>query len=426
MLKASTPTGASRTHAGLDAARRSPGFWAFVDQGIVSIGSFLVTLVLARRLPVAEFGVFGVLVGVLLTANTAHASFIGIPLMVLSGGKGNRDRLPAVALGWTVPSCALFIAVLAVTVVVLGRPGLLPWAALALVGGQVQETLRRSLMGRLQFGRAIGGDAISYLGQAGGVLGLALLGRATIAAAFVVMAATSLLAAALQLWQVRPAVDIRAFSRDTVQPFWRLGRALIVINGIGVLTFQCFPWLLASLQGVAEVGSFQALYTMVGFANPLMLAVGSIVTTRVAHVQEARVDGRRALELGVARRYGLLGGVPLALYGGALLAVPGFALRAFFGSGSAYRFLVPDLRIFVLFAFAQYTYFVLAGVLNARQDTRSLFRAQAISALTVPLAVLPLILFASVRGAVVGAVVSAGVRAGVAARRALRPEGPRT
>lgn len=406
------------------ARKRSPGFWAFVDQGVVSIGSFLVTLVLARRLPVAEFGVFGILLGILMTAATAHASFIGIPLMVLSGRKAHTEQLTVVALSATVPSCALFTGAIAVTLVVLGRPGLLPWAALALVGGQVQETLRRSLMGRLQFGRAICGDAVSYLGQAAGVLCLALLGRATISGAFVVMGLTSLLAAFLQLWQVRPTIDFRAFRRETIQPFWRLGRALIVINGIGVLTFQCYPWLLASLRGVAEVGSFQALYTMVGFANPLMLAVGSIVTTRVAHVQESGIDGRRTIELALARRYGLLGGLPLALYGGALLVAPGIALRTFFGRGSAYRLLVPDLRIFVLFAVAQYVYFVLAGVLSARQDTGSLLRAQTISAFAVPLVTLPLIIFASVRGAVAGAVVTAAVRAGVAARRVLRHQGP--
>jgi len=377
---------------------------------------------MARQLAPAEFGVFAVLLGVLMTASTAHASFIGIPLMVLSGSKERRHGLPAIALGCTVPSCALFSVVLTVTLLVLGRPGLLLWACLALVGGQLQETLRRSLMGRLQFGRAIIGDVVSYGGQAGGILSLAAAGRATISGAFAVMAATSLAAAGLQVWQVRPSVASGTFGREAVEPFWQLGRALIAINGIGVLTFQCFPWLLASLRGVTAVGSFQALYTMVGFANPLMLAVGSIVTARVAHIDEADPERRRTLELRAARRYGILGGAPLALYSGALLVAPGFALRMFFGPSSAYRSLVPDLRIFVLFSAAQYLYFVLAGVLNARQDTRSLFRAQATSALAVPLVTLPLILIASLRGAVVGAVVTAAVRAGVAARRMVQRE----
>jgi len=398
----------------------SASVWAFADQGVVSLGSFMVTLVMARQLTTAEFGVFAILLGIQVTASTGHFSLIGIPLMVLSGNKERRDQLPAVALGCTLLTSGAFTVLLAVTVLVLGRPDLLLLAALALVSSQVQETLRRSLMGRLQFGRAVVGDAVSYLGQAGGVLALAVAGRLTIAGAFAVMAATSVAAAGVQLWQVRPSIQMGSYRRETFEPFWRLGRSLIVINGIGVVTFQCFPWLLGSLRGVTAVGAFQALYTMVGFANPLMLAVGSIVTARVAHIDEAEPERRRALELGAALRYGILGGAPLALYSGALLVAPGFALEMFFGPNSAYRSLVPDLRIFVLFSAAHYLYFVLAGVLCARQDTRSLFWAQATSALAVPLVTLPLILVASLRGAVVGAVVTAAVRAGVAARRVVQ------
>jgi hypothetical protein len=74
----------------------------------------------------------------------------------------------------------------------------------------------------------------------------------------------------------------------------------------------------------------------------------------------------------------------------------------------------------VLFSIAQYGYFVVAGVLNARQDTKALFRAQMASALTVPLLAAPLIAARSTLGAVIGAVISATVRGGVAGFGVLR------
>ncbi|MDQ6838978.1 MAG: hypothetical protein M3137_11770 [Actinomycetota bacterium] len=398
------------------AVPRSTGLWALGDQGVVSVGTFLVTLVLGRRLPAAEFGVFGVLLGILVTANTAHASLIGIPLMVLTGRRTDARSLPPAALAWTLVSAAVFTAVLTVALLVLGRPGLLPWAECALLGSQLQETLRRSLIGRLQFRRATSGDGLSYLGQAVGVTILAATGNLTVASALAVMALTSLAAAAVQAAQVRPRFAQGALGRDAVEPFWQLGKSLLLVNGIGALTIQAILWLLGAVHGISAVGSFQALLTVMGFTNPLMLAVNSVVTTRIAHTDENDPAVRRRMEVSVARRYGLLFGLPLVAYCAVLLATPEVALRLFFGSSSPYRALAGELRVFVFFSMTQYLYFVLAGVLNARQDTRSLLRAAVASALTVPLLGVPLTVGASVGGAAVATVVTAGTRALVAAR----------
>jgi len=401
------------------AVQRSTGLWALGDQGVVSVGTFGVTLVLGRQLPAADFGVFGVILGILVTANTAHASLIGIPLMVLTGRSSDRAALPTAALAWTVGCAAVFSVVLTIAVLVLGRPGLLLWAELALLGTQLQETLRRSLIGRLQFRQATGGDAISYLGQAGAVMVLASVGHLTLATALGAMSLTSLVAAALQAVQVRPRFKRGALHRDAVEPFWRIGKALLLTNGIGALTIQSVLWLLGAVDGITAVASFQALLTVMGFTNPLMLAVNSVVTTHIAHADEADPEAHRRVELTVARRYGLLFGIPLVAYCAVLLAVPEVALRLFFGSSSPYLALSTELRVFVVFSVMQYVYFVLAGVLNAREDTRSLLRASVASALTVPLLGVPLTVLASVAGATVAAVLSAATRALVTSRQVL-------
>ncbi len=403
----------------LRAVQRSTGLWALADQGIVSIGTFLVTLVLGRRLPTVDFGVFGVVLGILVTANIAHASLIGIPLMVLTGRSADRTGLPTAALAWTLVCAAAFSVALTIAVLVLGRPGLLPWAELALLGSQVQETLRRSLIGRLHFRKAIPGDALSYLGQAVAVMVMAAVGHLTVSGALAMMGLTSFAAAALQAAQVRPRLERGALGRDAVEPFWRIGKTLLLVNGIGALTIQGVLWLLGAVHGIAAVASFQALLTVMGFTNPLMLAVNSVVTTHIAHSDETDPVALRRVELTVARRYGLLFGIPLVAYCAALLVVPEVALRLFFGSSSPYLALVTELRIFVVFSVMQYVYFVLAGVLNAREDTRSLLRAAVASAITVPLLGVPLTVAASVGGAAGAAVLSAATRALVASRQVL-------
>ncbi|MDQ6839033.1 MAG: MATE family efflux transporter [Actinomycetota bacterium] len=400
-------------------ARHSSGLWAIIDQGIVSIGTFAVTVILARRLPASEFGVFGVLLGIQVMALTVHTSLIGIPLMVFTGRSTRPDHLPTVALGLAAILTGPFAVAMTAAVFVLERPGVLPWAVLALVGLEIQETLRRSMMGRLQFRRVAGGDAVSYLGQAAGAALVTAVGRPTVSSALGVMGLSSLAAAALQLWQVRPAFGARAFSRDTVEPFWRLGRALVGINGIGALTVQAVMWLLGALHGVAAVGSYQALLAVVSPTNPMMIAANSIVTTRASNLHEPELGARRRDELRVARRYGIALGIPFAAYCVVLLVAPRMALSVFFGPSSAYRSLSTDLRILVGFSIAQYLSFVFAGVLNARQDTRTLLRSQLAGAVVVPLAV-PVIAVGALGAAVAATSVSALARAAIAARGVLR------
>lgn len=402
----------------LIAGWRSPAAWAVIDQGIVSVGTFAVTVLLARRLPASQFGVFGVLLGIQVTALTVHTSLIGVPLMVLTGRSSRQSHLPTVALGLAAIATAVFTAALGVAVFVLGRPGLLPWAAFALVWLEVQETLRRSLMGRLQFRRAVGGDTVSYLGQAVGVGLFALSGRPTVGGALTIMGASSLAGACLQFWQVRPAFDAPAFTGDTVAPFWRLGRALVGINGIGALTLQSVIWLLGLFHGVAAVGSYQALLAVVSPTNPMMLAANSIVTTKAANIGEPGAGIRRRQELGVARRFGMMLGIPFAVYCAVLLIFPHLALSVFFGPSSIYRSVATDLRILVTFSLSQFVYFVLSGVLNARQDTRTLVQSQLAAAAMIPLMV-PVIAAGSVGASVLATVLSAIARTTVALRGVL-------
>lgn len=79
-------------------------------------------------------------------------------------------------------------------------------------------------MGRLDFGGAVLGDAISYVGQAVGILWLVASGRPTIAAAFFIMETTSL-AAALQFWQVRPPLNIPAGGSARRRQGWSVSGA---------------------------------------------------------------------------------------------------------------------------------------------------------------------------------------------------------
>src|SRR4051794_3437451 len=57
-------------------------FWALGDQGIVSLGNFVTNLILARTLPLAELGLYGILYELGLFLNSMQAATILFPLNV--------------------------------------------------------------------------------------------------------------------------------------------------------------------------------------------------------------------------------------------------------------------------------------------------------------------------------------------------------
>lgn len=411
----------TQRHRGLSGLWSGPNVWAVADQSLLSIGNFVVTFVLARQLPAHEFGVFAVVLGVLILATTTHTSLIGIPLLVRGGGEREDVRELAVAgLFLAALVSTVFSVVLAATVLVLDRPSLFIPAVCALFAWQTQETLRRSLMAQRAFGRAAGGDALSYLGQATLIVGLTVYGRPTVARAFMIIALTSLAASLLQFWQVRPRIRSAGPLRDAVIGLCRLGKWLVLTNFIGGAAELAPIWLLAAIHGAPRAGAFQALITVVGVANPVLLAMNSLVTTGASWVREGDLERRSAHELEQGKRFGALGAILIMPYVLVVLAVPGFVLGLFFGRNSVYVDQAGPLRIFVLGYLLLYTWFVLAGVLNARQDKRAVLAAQGSAAGVIALIGAPLIAMFSVAGASVAASAASGARAGIALRCTLR------
>jgi O-antigen/teichoic acid export membrane protein len=414
----------ARIARGARSTWRATGLWAIADQSLVSAGNFVVAVAVARAVPPSELGAFGVLLGVIMASGAVHASVVGLPLLVLAGRRQaeQQDAMSA-ALALTGLSLAVYAPAMVAAALLVNRPGLLLPALFALAAVHLQDTLRRALMGRLQFRRAIWGDAVSYLGQAGVVVALAGAGRVSVAGAFLAMGGSSLAGAVVQWRQLRPRMRKIGFAGPTLTGFWRLGKALAFVNGIGAVTLYSLPWLLGALRDVRAVGSLQALLTVVALANPLMMAVNSLVTAKVAHVHGEDDLSRRSLQLAIARRYGFALGAPVAVFAVFLLAAPEQALRVFFGTDSPYGALTGELRLLVGFTVALYAYFVLAGVLAARADIRSMLRAQLAAAAALALAGIPLILVAGLAGALLAALLSSLARTLVAAAGLLRRSG---
>jgi O-antigen/teichoic acid export membrane protein len=126
--------------------RFNGAFWTLLDQGAISLGSFLVNVQLARQLDASEYGTFALLLGGFFLFQHFNGSFIHFPLMLrLAGGKEERSSdLVFVSLILTALSTSAFTAVAISCLVGFGRPDIAFAAAAYLFLWQFQDVLPRA------------------------------------------------------------------------------------------------------------------------------------------------------------------------------------------------------------------------------------------------------------------------------------------
>ena len=397
----------------LDRQKLGLGFWSQVDQGVVSLGSFMLGLILARSLPPAEYGVYALVWSALLFLRGFHTSLVTYPLSVdwAKTEPGKLNALVGGSLALTIALGLPLMAGAAVAAVIVGRPGLVPWAMGALLAGHFQETTRRALMAGLRHRATVLGDSVSYLGQVAGLWAVASSRRLSVEAAFAAMALTSLVAGFIQLRQLgAPAFETRVL-RALAARWWELGRWLLLATLLSVFTIQVFPWTVGLVRGPAEAGQYQAAANLLGATHPVLFGLGNLLVPAVA---QARVCGGLSASWRVARWYGLLGAVLLVPYLGVLWVWPGEVLRLVYGTGSPYMALETEVRLFAL-AYATIYIGQLAGsLLLGLEQSRASFWVTAACAAASVVVGMPLAAGYGVDGALAGLVVSRVVQVGSA------------
>jgi O-antigen/teichoic acid export membrane protein len=384
--------------------------WAFADQGVVSLGNFLTSLLLARQLRIAEYGTYVLILSSILIANSLHYALVTLPLVIKASSlSGSEQRKYATGSAWlTGVSSFLTIAIVMVSAVSLGRPRVVVIACLAAVAWQLQETMRRTLIAQLRYSTVIWGDTVSYLGQATILFAVAHARLLSIEFAFLAMAATSLLAALIQAIQVR--LTSLSFSGlvSNAREFWTLARWLLPAALIGPLTSQAYPWILTWTHGRDHAANFQALINVLGVTHPLLLSVSALVIPAVAAAKgTSRCSNARRLAWSYTWQFEAL----VAPYLIILLIWPGAVLRLYYGASSPFLSLLTPLRLMAVTYFFAFPMTVWAAALCGVERVRAGFRVQVLGATTTAVIGVPACMLFGVSGAASVDAISRAVRA---------------
>jgi O-antigen/teichoic acid export membrane protein len=382
---------------------RRRGIWALADQGVVSMGNCATSVILARSLSVGQFGLFAILLEVMLFLNSLQAAVVIYPLSV-KGAKLDTAGLRRLAGACLLLTC---LAGLPLAGTLVGASGALHsgnlmmgiLAGCALILWQGQETLRRAMMSQGDFKGILPGDIISYTGQAVAVMVLGAMGALTINRAFAIMGLTSLLAIIVQALQIGVGLPRMRELPAIVNDFWNMGRWVLIGSLTAIITTLSLSWTMAYFHGVDGVGQFQAMAGVLKLSNPLMLCLSGLIVPAAARA--LREGGLRMAEQ-VAFKYAMGAALFVAPYYAALIIVPSLALRIFYGRHSPLIDLTNELRVFVLSYSALFVAQVIGCFLNGIEQSRRAFAAQVAQTAATILVALPLTALYGLPGLLVG------------------------
>lgn len=389
-------------------------FGGLADQAIVSFGNFVLSLVLAHHLSSRDYGVFSVALSFILFLNLLHQAFITYPLSV-RGAPADADGfryLLSIATLLTPIFTLAVLPVLAVALLSVGRPDLLPLSFLALAAWQLHEVVRRGMLARARYRWAIAIDALRYLGAFGVVVAVA--SWVTIPAVFLILTGASVVSTAANApalhFCFRPALarlsQEMAIHRD-------MGAPVFLANLLLAFSTQWFLWLLAWVHGPAAAASLAALATVAAVASPLMYGAENVIVPEIARAR-ARLTFADVRAL-LCRRGGtcLLLAAPLFL---PLIAFPLQVLQTVYGRASPYAAHPADLQI-LAGAYATYLISaVLGAALRGFGANRGVFNMQLFPALFGIVGGTWLTWRYSVSGACIAALLAGVLRGAVAAR----------
>ena len=321
--------------------------WTLVDQGVVSLGNFLLNVLLARTLVEEDYGKFALFLGAIFILRNIDYSFISYPLSLRLCIANDEER--AGLLGNTVLLASVLALVLVVvmalgTTLLEGDNIVLP-ACLCYLCWQAQETSRRCLLADFHYRAAVSGDAISYVGQAVLVAYLAWLDAITLPTALYMMSVTFGVGAIVHASKLQFAWPNLAEARLLAREYLSVGKWSFVSYQLVLTRVQILPWMLAALAGTAATASLQAALNIANMMNPIIFGIGNAIPQVAAHAHrtEGAIGASRA-----AYGYILFGLGPLLLICAVAVLMPDLLLRTVYGPSSPYLAAAMGLQLLVV------------------------------------------------------------------------------
>ncbi|HBJ34530.1 MAG TPA: hypothetical protein DDZ51_07150 [Planctomycetaceae bacterium] len=280
-----------------------------IDQALMSLTSFIVTVFVGRACSQADFGYFVLGVTLAWLVLGIPNALIWVPYATKAPQRKSRYRLATLQGGSTAMLLALAFAIAGIPFVIavgLNAFSLVnvadseaPWLASYLVplavlflSMMLREHVRRLAIADFKGRALLQIDVVSCLTQLVVAAALLQTGRLTLANGFYAVAAGGIVCA------LRLAVDARdyRFCRRSIGVLsiqsWRFGKWLLAIAIIYLASDMSMRGILTGLHGATALGAFSAVALIGNIINPLVLAATLFTRSLAAKIfADSGIDG---------------------------------------------------------------------------------------------------------------------------------------
>jgi O-antigen/teichoic acid export membrane protein len=269
----------------------SQGILSIFDQAIVSATSFFTAVIVGRMSTPDEFGLYYLMLSVVLIASGVHEQLIAAPYMVYSKRRQGQELAEYAGSVWLhhlglMALVTLGLAVALVSCAIKGNQAMVSglWAVLCAAPLILcRDGIRRYNFANLHVKSAVLVDAIVAVIQLGGLTLLAYFGQLSLFRIYAVMGLACTAAAVVWYFADPPQIDLM---RDRALGDWRrnwgFGKWALRSYLIGSTTSFVMLWIVSLAVGATAAGFLGACTTLVGATNVILIGVANILTPQAA------------------------------------------------------------------------------------------------------------------------------------------------
>ncbi len=388
------------------------GYITFIDQSIVSFVHFLTSLLLARFLVPAEFGIWVLAYSVLVFAYGVQHALIISPMMVLGAATKGDDAKNYFT------STGIMQAIFGITVIIifLITSGILHiiykkpettyiFLAMSITSFSFlgQEFFRRTLFAQLKAKEALKNDIVCYGLQIIGIITLFYAGILNAVNTFWIIALSALLAIIYGYYQCHNLLKPRlVLWRSAIKENWDFGKWLLGSTLTTWTSGQAYIFIAAFMLGPIAPAVLRACQNIYGPTHVLLRGVENIFPPMAS--KKYSEHGIKSLN-SFLKKVLLLLAIAIGIYGILASFSANFLLKLLYKNQySGYGHIVILFAIMYLVS----TLMRVPGVgLQAIKKPKGIFYAYLISTIITIVLSIPLIKYFDIVGAAIGILISA-------------------
>ena len=279
-----------------------------LDQGILSLATFLIGVLVARSTSKDEYGIYVLGWSLLMIFQSAHRGLIMLPFTVYVSrqSRNAQNSYKGSVLIHTLVICAtIIIGLLGISHVMANKAMpdtvsvqmLLPVLSVLLVPFLLRELLRGILLAQLRVFESLIPNIMASFIFIALVVGYFVVNELTYSSPFMLLALTSALAVAIMGWNDRSQLTIRLQQIwPDFQKNWKIGKWMLVNLVAFAAAAHSYLWLLLFMLGSESVAAFGACAAVAGLLAPFLRGATSYILPRMSHSYDGK-DARGLIRI---------------------------------------------------------------------------------------------------------------------------------